>query len=244
MGISLELKGVSKILGKTVALDDVSLVIQSNSLNGLIGSNGAGKTTLLRILVGLLKPQSGKVVFENEKGEMPFSEVRSQIAYFPQEQSLYPDLSCEEHMRFFRDLYQIPKEVYLKRREELYRITRLDRFKDRKAGELSGGMYKKLGLMCVLLHSPKILILDEPTIGVDPLSRRELWDLMYAMLKSGMLIIMSTSYMDEAQRCQHVHLLNGGKLISTGNPADVLKEHKAHDFEEIFLKLTKQEAKL
>ncbi len=137
-------------------------------------------------------------------------------------------------MEFFRDLYSIPKADYETRSAELFKLTRLEPFRDRKAGKLSGGMYKKLGLMCVLLHAPQILLLDEPTIGVDPVSRRELWELMYRFLDGGMTIVMSTSYMDEAERCGNVLLLAGGKKLEFGEPAALLEKAGPGGFEAYF----------
>jgi ABC-2 type transport system ATP-binding protein len=164
------------------------------------------------------------------------------MAYMPQRQSLYPDLTCDEHLAFFRDLYQIPADLYLKRREELYRITRLLPFKDRAAGLLSGGMYKKLALMCCLLQSPSVLLLDEPTNGVDPISRREFWDLLYRLRNDGVLVVVSTAYMDEAERCDQVAVMESGRLLAEGDPAAILASAEAENFDRFFLKRAGQGA--
>ena len=229
---------LSKRFGAVSALEGISLEFSPGMLHGIVGPNGAGKTTLLRLLMGLLKPTSGTVVYLRGEAPVPFSDIKPHMAYFPQEQSLYPDLSCREHLEFFRDLYRLSGAEYEARSRALLQLTRLEPFAERRAGQLSGGMYKKLGLMCVLLHSPEILVLDEPTIGVDPISRRELWDMLYRFLAQGMLIILSTSYMDEAERCSRVHLLEGGRLILSGDPRAILKESGARSFEEIFLART------
>jgi len=235
----IKLDGVTKTLGKTRALDNISLVLEGGLLHGIIGPNGAGKTTLLRILSGLLHPDSGAVDFEQNGKRIPFESIRPKIAYFPQEPSLYPDLSCREHLEFFRDLYRLPHAEFAKKSEALLHLARLEKFRDRRAGRLSGGMYKKLGLICVLLHTPEILLLDEPTIGVDPVSRRELWDLMHDFSAGRMTIIMSTSYMDEAERCARVQLLENGKLLAGGEPRALLAELGAASFEEVFLREAK-----
>jgi ABC-2 type transport system ATP-binding protein len=143
-----------------------------------------------------------------------------------------------EHLEFFRDLYSISESVYAQKKEELLHITRLGDFEDRKAGKLSGGMYKKLGLACVLLHSPKVLLLDETTNGVDPISRRELWDLLHRLATEKITVLVTTSYMDEAERCSRVHLMESGRQILSGDPREILNRENAENFEEVFLKRT------
>lgn len=157
------------------------------------------------------------------------------LAYFPQEPSLYPDLSCQEHLEFFKEIYGIKKMDFIIRSEKLYKVTRMSNFKDRKAGKLSGGMYKKLGIMCVLLSNPKVLLLDEPTIGVDPLSRYELWSMIYSFVKDGLTVIMTTSYMDEAERANKIYVLNSGNLIADGKLSDILEKYNLNKIEELFL---------
>jgi ABC-2 type transport system ATP-binding protein len=234
--IAINVEGLKKRLRQNQALDGASLHFTEGKLHGLIGPDGAGKTTLLRHLVGLLKANSGTISYLQGGKPVDFKAVRPGMAYMPQQQSLYPDLSISEHLDFFRDLYRIPDKLYKTRRAELLGITRLGSFVDRAAGKLSGGMYKKLGLMCALLQSPNIVLLDEPTNGVDPISRREFWDLLYRMAEQRILIIVATAYMDEAERCAEVHLLDRGKCLAEGEPAAVLKKEKAHSFEEIFLR--------
>jgi len=241
-GVGIRLEGVSRRLGATQVLDGMSAEFRPGSLNGLIGPDGAGKTTLLRIVVGLLKPDSGRVVFTEDGRETPFSAVRPDMAYMPQQQSLYPDLSVEEHLEFFRDLYRIPAPVYSARRERLLAMTRLGPFAGRPAGQLSGGMYKKLGLMCALLQSPKVVLLDEPTNGVDPISRREFWELLYGLVAGGILVVVSTSYMDEAERCSGVFLMEGGTMLASGEPGAVLAREGAAGFEELFLRRAGEKA--
>ncbi len=233
--LSIDARHVKKRFGTTQALRDVNATFQTGVLHGLIGPDGAGKTTLLRTLMGLLRPDEGSITFTKNKIPVPFSSIRPTMAYMPQQQSLYPDLSCSEHLDFFRDLYQIPKNLYQERRKELLHITRLEQFADRSASQLSGGMYKKLGLMCALLQSPTILLLDEPTNGVDPISRREFWDLLYRLLAQNILILISTAYMDEAERCGHVHLLDEGAILAHGEPRALLEKEQVKNFDTFFI---------
>jgi len=234
--VGIRVAGLAKRLGKTPALASITTDFSPATLHGVIGPDGAGKTTLMRILVGLLKPDAGSVLFTAGDREIPFSAVRPDMAYMPQQQSLYPDLSVEEHMEFFRELYRIPLGVYAGRRDQLLHLTRLEQFRDRPAGKLSGGMYKKLGLICALLQSPRVVLLDEPTNGVDPISRREFWELLYGLVEQGILVVISTAYMDEAERCGKVHVLDGGRLLAEGEPRAVMAAEGIASFEELFLR--------
>ena len=234
--LSIDVTDVNKKLGPNQALGGVSAVLESGGLYGIIGPDGAGKTTLLRTIMGLLNPDQGCVEFRRGAQSVSFEEARPSIAYMPQQQSLYPDLSIEEHLKFFRDLYQISPDVYDTRHRRLLHLTRLDKFKDRPAGQLSGGMYKKLGLMCALLQTPSALLLDEPTNGVDPISRREFWDMLYELRSDGILIVIATAYMDEAERCGEVHLMEAGRIWTHGAPRVILEREKALDFADLFVR--------
>jgi drug efflux transport system ATP-binding protein len=234
--ISIKVDNIYKKMGATQALQGITTQFEPARLHGIIGPDGAGKTTLIRILVGLLSPNQGNIQFYQNKKEVSFKTIRPKIAYMPQQQSLYADLSVGEHLDFFKDLYVIPNEVYQKRRAELLRMTRMEPFQDRAAGKLSGGMYKKLGLMCALMQSPDVVFLDEPTNGVDPISRREFWELLYRLLKQKILVIVSTAYMDEAERCSRVHVIDNGKLLTAGEPRTILEREQVDNFEELFVK--------
>jgi ABC-2 type transport system ATP-binding protein len=234
--IGIEATNIVKMMGPHQAVKGVSISFEPGMLHGLIGPEGSGKTTMLRIIMGLLQPTSGRVEYQDDGKPVPFEQIRPLMAYMPQLQSLYADLSVSEHLDFFRDLYQISKDVYVKRRAELLHITRMEAFQDRPAGQLSGGMYKKLGLMCALLRSPDLVLLDEPTTGVDPISRREFWELLYRLRDEGILIVITTAYMDEAERCDQVHVMERGNLLASGEPKEVLAKEKVESFEKLFLK--------
>jgi ABC-2 type transport system ATP-binding protein len=236
IGISIAVRGVKKLFGLRPALDEVTLLFEPGVMHGVIGPEGAGKTTLMRLMLGLMKPAAGTIEFFRVGLPVPFEEVRPGLAYMPQQQSLYADLSIDEHLNFFRDLYGIPHDRFEQKRRELLQITRLGGFSGRPAGQLSGGMYKKLGLMCALLRSPDVMLLDEPTTGVDPISRREFWELLYQLLDRQILIIVTTAYMDEAERCGRVHLLERGVVVGAGAPRELLEREGVKNFDELFLR--------
>ncbi|WP_413289998.1 ABC transporter ATP-binding protein [Bdellovibrio sp. HCB337] len=235
-GIGIQIANVFKKLGPNQALAGVSMNFEAGLMHGLIGPEGAGKTTLIRTLLKLLKQDQGTVTYFKDGQSVAFPEISPSIAYMPQQQSLYADLSIDEHLEFFREMYSIPQDVYESRRENLLQITRLKDFVDRPAGKLSGGMYKKLGLMCALLRSPQVIFLDEPTNGVDPISRREFWDLLYSLAGQNILIIIATAYLDEAERCARAHLIENGKLIAEGIPRELLQNEGVRSFDELFLR--------
>jgi ABC-2 type transport system ATP-binding protein len=226
-------------LGKRFGLRDavvgLNLAVRGGEIYGLIGPDGAGKTTTLRMLAGVLEPTSGQVRLV---GRNPFSKdaiVRESLGYVPQQYTLYGDLTVAENLAFFREMFCLDREVYRRRKERLLAITRLAPFVTRRADALSGGMYKKLALACALLHEPKILLLDEPTNGVDPVSRREFWDLLTDFVAEGMAIVMATPTMDEAARCHRTGLLFEGRLIAEGNPREMLAAAGMRSFEDLFL---------
>jgi ABC-2 type transport system ATP-binding protein len=234
--IAIRANGLVKRFKETTALDQVSMNFEAGLMHGVIGPDGAGKTTLMRLVLGLMRPQSGELRFFRGDEPVDFEKIRPDIAYMPQQQSLYPDLSIEEHLAFFRELYCIPADRYRSKREELLEMTQLGKFTDRAAGKLSGGMYKKLGLMCALLRSPQAMVLDEPTNGVDPISRREFWDMLYRLSDQKVLILVTTAYMDEAERCARVHLLDGGRVIAEGEPRALLNREGVRSFDEFFIR--------
>jgi len=219
----LEARGVVRRFGATVALAGVSLSLHPGELVGLVGPDGAGKTTLLRSLAGLIDVDGGEArILDLPWPDAP-PEAREHLGYMPQQYSLYTDLSVDENLRFFGDLFDLPRAMFEERRARLLSITQLEAAHDRPAGALSGGMYKKLAVACALLHRPRVLVLDEPTNGVDPQSRRELWALLYEFVREGMGVLVATPYMDEAARCGRVVLLHAGRVLAEGEPARLVE---------------------
>ncbi len=203
---------------KTVAVKDISFSIKQGDIFGLIGPDGAGKTTTLRMLAGVLKPTSGQAHVLGEDVVRNPEALRDKVGYMPQHFSLYGDLSVLENLRFFAEIYSTPRAERADRIARLLRFAQLEQFADRPAAKLSGGMKKKLGLACALIHNPRLLLLDEPTNGVDPVSRREFWDILSELHLQGVTILITTPYMDEAERCNQVGLMFRGELIEQGEP--------------------------
>lgn len=212
--------------GKTVqALKDISLDIPRGQLTALVGPDGAGKTTFLRLVAGLLQADAGTLTVLDLDVHAHPQQVQDRISYMPQRFGLYEDLSVQENLDLYADLHGVPHKERQERYQRLLEMTDLTRFTDRPAGKLSGGMKQKLGLACTLVRSPDLLLLDEPTVGVDPLSRRELWEIIQQLIEQEQLsVLVSTSYMDEAERCAEVFLLHQGQLMAKGDPASI-REH-------------------
>ena len=203
------------------AIDTIDLTVESGQLYGLVGPDGAGKTTLLRILSTVMEPTSGSAQLAGFDVMKQSEEVRALLGYMPQAFSLYPDLSVMENLKFFADINGVPAREQKKRIDELLEFARLTEFTTRRSENLSGGMRKKLALACALIHEPKILLLDEPTTGVDPVSRRELWHLLAKVIQQGVTVLVSTPYMDEAERCSTVSIINQGRMLITGAPIEL-----------------------
>ncbi|MEQ1567914.1 MAG: ABC transporter ATP-binding protein [Myxococcota bacterium] len=222
---------VVRRFGPTEALAGLSITLGKGELYGLVGPDGAGKTTAVRAFAGLLDPDAGSVTV---LGVDPRSrEAREHIGVMPQRYALYGDLTIDENLTFFGDLFVVDRAAFAERRARLLQITRLAPFVDRRADALSGGMYKKLALACALLHDPVFLLLDEPTNGVDPVSRRELWTLLHELVAAGTTILVTTPYMDEAERCHRVGILHQGRLLAEGDPAAWARDHGS--FEQFFV---------
>ncbi|MET0498541.1 MAG: ATP-binding cassette domain-containing protein [Steroidobacteraceae bacterium] len=213
------------------ALDRVSLEARHGELTALVGPDGAGKTTLLRLIAGLLRPEEGMLnVLGLDVAKYPQA-VQNRISYMPQRFGLYEDLSVQENLDLYADLHGLDAAQRKERYPRLMEMTALSEFRDRPAGKLSGGMKQKLGLACTLVRSPDLLLLDEPTVGVDPLSRRELWEIVNALVEEeGLSVIVSTSYMDEAERCAHVIVLHEGKVLADGAPGSISSRAQGHTF--------------
>ena len=224
-GPAIVARALRRRFGAVTALDGLGFEVARGELYGLVGPDGAGKTTAIRAVAGLIDLDGGEV---RVCGLDPLREgaVREKLGLMPQQYSLYRDLTVAENLRFFARLSVLPKAVYQARAERLLAITRLAPFTGRRADQLSGGMYKKLALACALLHQPEVLLLDEPTNGVDPVSRRELWGLLHEFVEGGMAVLLSTPYMDEAERCHRVGLVHHGRLLLEGAPAALLADHE------------------
>jgi ABC-2 type transport system ATP-binding protein len=221
MDIAIKIEKLSKSFGDIKAVDDVSFNIAKGEMFGLVGPDGAGKTTTIRALCGLIKPDSGNITLLDIDLKKDKKEAQNKIGYLSQKFSLYGDLSVDENIEFFADIHGVRN--YIDRRNELLEFTRLTPFRNRPADKLSGGMKQKLALACSLIHRPKILFLDEPTTGVDPVSRRDFWKILSGLIKEGITILMSTPYLDEAERCNRVALLNKGKILGLDTPQNIKK---------------------
>lgn len=219
----IAVRNITKRFSDVTAVDSLSFEVQKGEIFGIVGPDGAGKSTLLRMMSGILRPASGAVEINGEDIQKNLYRIKENLAYMPQRFGLYEDLTVEENIIFFGRLFGVSRKEIIKRIPALYEFSRLEPFKERLAGKLSGGMKQKLGLACSLIHSPDLILLDEPTNGVDPVSRREFWKILYTLLADGVTIIVSTAYLDEAERCNRVAMMNNGKFIRNGKPSDIKK---------------------
>jgi len=215
---------LAKHFAGAVAVDGVDLEVEEGEIFGLVGPDGAGKSTTIRMLASIMEPTSGDAALDGFSIRKDPERIKERIGYMSQRFGLYRDLTVMENIDFYADIYGVPKRVRRERVEELLAFSQLERFTDRLADNLSGGMKQKLGLVCALVHTPKILILDEPTNGVDPVSRRDFWRILYRLHKEGTTIFLSTAYLDEAERCSHVAFLYKGAVMSRGTTKE-LKRH-------------------
>ena len=217
-GSAVEATALTRRFDALTAVENVSLSVDEGELFGLVGPDGAGKTTTLRMLAGVLPPTSGDArVFGTSVVADPEA-MKHDIAYMPQRFGLYTDLTVRENLDFYADLFGVGRQERRERLDRLYRFSGLGPFEDRLAGNLSGGMKQKLGLSCALIHDPRLLLLDEPTFGVDPISRRDLWLIVHEMVARGVTVVVSTAYMDEAERFDRVALLQGGRMTALDTP--------------------------
>jgi ABC-2 type transport system ATP-binding protein len=215
-GAVVSLAGVTRRFGAVAALSEVSFDVDRGEMFGVIGPDGAGKTTLLRLICGLLKPDAGSVRLDGVDPFVHHRRAAETIGYVSQRFSLYGDLSIDENLRFFAEIHGVRE--FAARRDRLLDLTQLTPFRTRLADRLSGGMKQKLALACTLIHEPPLLVLDEPTTGVDPVSRREFWKLLSDFLAAGLTIVMATPYLDEAERCGRVALVDNGRLLALDSP--------------------------
>lgn len=226
MNAAVACTGLRKTFPNVVAVDGISLSVAPGEVFGVVGPDGAGKTTLIRMLCGIIEPTEGSVEVLGIPVPEQVDRVISDLGYMSQRFSLYGDLTVDENIAFFADIHEVTRRDRIERSEKLLRASRLDAFRDRQAQNLSGGMKQKLALVCTLVHTPKVLFLDEPTTGVDPISRREFWQILYGLVQEGMTLFVSTPYMDEADRCQRLALMNRGLLLMCDTPAKLRSSMK------------------
>ncbi len=235
--VTIRAEALTKIFGSLTAVDNLSLEIEEGEIFGLVGPDGAGKTTTMRLLTGILEPTKGEGWVWDKHIVKESESLKDHIAYMPQRFGLYDDLTVMENINFYADIYGVPVEERAKRIERLMSFSGLMPFKKRLTQHLSGGMKQKLGLTCALIHTPKVLFLDEPTNGVDPVSRRDFWQILYQLLKEKVTILFSTSYLDEAERCKRVGLMHKGRLLKCDIPAGIKNERNAKTLEEAFISI-------
>ena len=213
--------GLRRTFGALVAVDTLDLDIAEGEIFGLVGPDGAGKTTTMRMLTGILTPTAGTALVAGLDVARDSERLKDHIGYMSQRFGLYPDLTVSENLDFYADIYGVPARGRAEKTERLLGFSNLTPFKQRLAGNLSGGMKQKLGLACALIHTPRVLFLDEPTNGVDPVSRRDFWRILYQLVREGVTIFVSTAYLDEAERCNRLALLHRGRLLGVGTPNEV-----------------------
>lgn len=224
--------GLRKSFGGVAAVDGIELAVREGEIFGLVGPDGAGKTTTMRMLCGILDPDEGEMAVAGFDVRNQPEEVKRRIGYMPQRFSLYGDLTVAENLYFSARIYGVPHAERLQRERELLAFSRLEPFRDRLAQHLSGGMKQKLALACTLMHTPSVLFLDEPTTGVDPVSRRDFWRILYELVQDGVTLFVSTPYMDEAERCNRVALIDKGRVILCDTP-DGLKRRMRGELLEV-----------
>ena len=218
---AIKTEGLSKSFPGVRAVDALSIDVRAGEIFGLVGPDGAGKTTTLRMLAGIMPPDTGTALVGGFNVVRDPEGAKHALGYMPQRFGLYEDLTVEENIRFYADLFGVKRAEREVRSLELLKAAGLDEFRRRLAGKLSGGMKQKLGLVCALIHRPKVILLDEPTTGVDPVSRRDFWRILYGLVSEGVAILTSTAYLDEAERCHRVALMHRGKLLFCDTPANL-----------------------
>ena len=218
---AIHAQGLRRTFGEVVAVDGLDLDVAEGEIFGLVGPDGAGKSTTMRMLTGILTPDTGTAQVAGFDVTRDSEHLKEHVGYMSQRFGLYPDLTVSENIDFYADIYGVPGRGRAERIERLLSFSHLTPFKQRLAGNLSGGMKQKLGLACALIHTPRVLFLDEPTNGVDPVSRRDFWRILYQLVREGVTIFVSTAYLDEAERCNRLALLHEGRLLGVGTPDEI-----------------------
>ncbi|MGA1876346.1 MAG: ATP-binding cassette domain-containing protein [bacterium] len=220
---AIKIMDLTKSFDHVIAVDSLTLTVHEGEIFGLVGPDGAGKTTTMRLLTAIMEPSSGEAWVAGHHIVSEAEAVKEKIGYMSQRFGLYHDLTVMENITFYADIYEVPRKVRTERIDRLLAFSHLTPFKKRKAGYLSGGMKQKLGLACALIHSPRIIFLDEPTNGVDPVSRRDFWRILYQLLAEKVTIFLSTAYLDEAERCSRLAMIHKGRPLALGTPDEVKK---------------------
>jgi ABC-2 type transport system ATP-binding protein len=215
----IRIDGLIKRFADVTAVDRLSLSVYRGEIFGLVGPDGAGKTATMRMLAGVMRPDAGAIIIDGIDAAADPEGVKPHVSYMPQRFALYEDLTIDENIRFYADLFEVAPAVRRERASRLLAASGMSAFRRFKAGQLSGGMKQKLGLTCALVHTPRILLLDEPTTGVDPVSRRDFWRILYGLREEGVTIVISTAYLDEAERCNRLTLLHAGHALYCDTPA-------------------------
>ncbi len=234
MQFAVETKKLTKKFGANLAVNGLDLQVKPGEIFGLVGPDGAGKSTTMRLISTAMSPTSGEAFVLGFDTKTKEEEIRDRIGYMPQRFALYGDLSVNENIEFFAEIYGVPKKDIIPKRNELLEFTGMAKFGDRRGRNLSGGMQKKLALACNLIHKPEIIMLDEPTLGVDPISRREFWRILYGLTE--VTIIVTTPYMDEAERCSRIGLIREGKLLACDTPEAIKQRYGTKSLEDAFIK--------
>ncbi len=220
----IQVDGLIKRFAEFTAVDRLSFSVNRGEIFGLVGPDGAGKTATMRMLAGVMRPDGGAIVIDGVNAVADPEETKQHVSYMPQRFGLYEDLTVDENIRFYADLFEVPPAIRRERANRLLAASGMTNFGRFRAGQLSGGMKQKLGVTCALVHTPKILLLDEPTTGVDPVSRRDFWRILYGLREDGVTIVISTAYLDEAERCNRLTLMHSGRALYCDTPA-ALKRH-------------------
>lgn len=231
----ISIEGISKKYKKQIVLKNVKFDVNEGEIFGLLGPSGAGKTTLIRLIMGMELPNEGEIYIMGNK--VPHIKTIEQIGYTAQSDALYTDLTAEENMKFYCQLYKVPKKHWKERIDKVLRIVNLNNESKKIVSKFSGGMKRRLSLAISLIHQPKILILDEPTVGMDPVLRKQIWEELKNLKKDGVTIVITTHVMDEAQYCDKIAMLRDGKCISVGKPSELVKTYDCDSLEDVFLKL-------
>lgn len=241
LSYAIETKNLTKRFGVFTALSNLSLGVENGVIYGLLGPNGAGKTTMIKILCGLLKPSGGEAYIFGERA--PDKNVLSMVGYMPQDTALYLDLTVHQNIELYGEIFGMAKMKITERAKELLEFIGLEKWEDELVSNLSGGMKHRVSLACSMVHNPKLLLLDEPTVGIDPELRASFWDYFNALKEKGITVLLTTHYMDEAGRCDKVGLLRQGSLIAEGPPEEITRIANTTSLEDAFLILAKRDVK-